>query len=290
MNGYRVDFSAFKPVTATAIDCRKKPVMLRREIALFVSYSPNGRLKPHVRHYLESLAREGIGIILVVAANLGFAGDEPWLYDLVDGLYVRANEGWDWACRAHVLALNSPLYRVDILYWLNDSLIGPVNQEAFHALLERLGADPAALVGLTANHQFGWHLQSYFLAFKRKALESLAFQQFVLDVRCLPTREHVINSYEIRFARKLEEGNITAAALFAPNPMDNPTVHNWRQLLEEGFPFLKQVVAITNDIQVADNSGWREALQELGYDVTLADRLLAELKNPSTLSVRRSSP
>ena len=161
-NGYRVDFSASKPVTAAAIDCRKKPEMLRSEVALFVSHSPNGGLKPHVRHYLESLAREGIGIILVIAADLGFAGDEPWLYDLVDGLYVRANEGWDWACWAHVLALNSHLYRANILYWLNDSLIGPVNQEAFHALLERARANPAALVGLTANHERGWHLLSLF--------------------------------------------------------------------------------------------------------------------------------
>jgi Rhamnan synthesis protein F len=288
-NGRWVDFSACKLVTATAIDCRKKPETLRREVALFVSHSPCGRLKPHVRHYLESLASEGIAVILVIAADLGFAGDEPWLYDLVDGLYVRANEGWDWACWAHVLALNPQLYRADVLYWLNDSLIGPVNQEAFHALLERLRANRAGLVALTANHECGWHLQSYFLAFKRQALESPAFQKFVLDAKCLPTREHVINGYEIRFARNLEEANITTAALFTPNRAHNPTVHNWKQLLEEGFPFLKQVVAITNDAQLADESGWRAALQHKGYDVTLADRLVAELANARALSGPGSS-
>jgi hypothetical protein len=134
-NDHQVDFSPPKPVTATAIECRKKPTLLHGEVALFVSHSPNGKLKPHVRHYLESLAREHIGIILVIAADMGFADDESWLYDLVDGLCVRANEGWDWACWAHVLRLNSNLYGADILYWLNDSVIGPVNQEAFHAVL-----------------------------------------------------------------------------------------------------------------------------------------------------------
>ena len=279
-NSYRVGYSACKPATATAIECRKKPV-LRREVALFVTHSPNGGLKPHVRHYLESLAREGIGITLIVAADRGFAGDEPWLYDLVDGLYVRANEGWDFACWAHVLLLNRHLYCADILYWLNDSLIGPVNQEALHALLERMRDNPAALVGLTANHQCGWHLQSYFLAIKRQALESLAFQEFVLDVECLPTKDDVINCYEIRFSRELEEANIVTAALFEPNLLRNPTLFNWKQLLEQGFAFLK-VLVITNDFPSIDNADWREELQRRGYDVALADRLLTELPSPQT--------
>jgi lipopolysaccharide biosynthesis protein len=262
------------------MECRKKPIALDRELALFVSHSPNGKLKPHVRHYLECLAREHVGIILVIAADAGFAGDESWLYDLVDGLYVRANEGWDWACWAHVLRLNRDLYRADILYWLNDSVIGPVNQEAFHVVLERLRTNPAALVGLTANYQFGWHLQSYFLAFKRQALESLAFKEFVLGVRCLPSRERVIHGYEIPFARKLKEAKVTAAALFAPNQTDNPTVHNWKQLLDEGFPFLKQVVAMCSDNTVVDNGGWRAALQQHGYDVALADWLRSWPSSP----------
>ena len=220
-NGYRADFSNSKPVTATAIECRKKP-QLRREVALLVTHSPNGTLKPHVRHYLQCLAREGIGTTLIVATDRGFADDEPWLYDLVDGLYVRSNEGFDFACWAHVLLLNSHFYRADILYWLNDSLIGPVNQEAFHALLERLRENPAALVGLTANEERGWHLQSYFLAIKRQALESRAFHEFMLDVKCVPTKEDVINGYEIRFSPKLGAANVSAAALFESNSRAQP--------------------------------------------------------------------
>lgn len=277
-NSYRADFSAAKPVTATAIECRKKSA-LRREVALFVTHSPSGRLKPHVRYYLESLAREEIGIILIVAADQEFSDYEPWLYDLVDGLYVRANEGWDFACWAHVLQLNSHLYEADILYWLNDSLIGPVNQTALHVLLERLRDNPAALIGLTANHERGRHLQSYFLAIKRQALDSLAFQEFVLEVECLPKKDDVINAYEIRFSRKLEEANVATAALFEPNPVRNPTLFNWKQLLETGFPFLK-INAIAGDIPEISKDGWREELQRYGYDVTLADRLLAELGIP----------
>lgn len=266
------------PVTSAAIDCRKQPSS-HSEVALFVTHSPNGRLKPHVRHYLESLDREGIGIILIVAADQGFTEDDPWLYDLLDGLYVRANAGWDFACWAHVLRLNRKLYRSNILYWLNDSLIGPVNQEAFHGLIGRVRKTSAGLVGLTVNYERGRHIQSYFLAFKQEALTSFAFHEFVLRVRSLADKDDVINAYEIKLSPKLEAAGVSTASIFEPKSIHNPTLFHWRELLEEGFPFLK-VLAVTGDVKQIDNTGWREALQNRGYDVRLADQVLFERRNP----------
>jgi glycosyltransferase involved in cell wall biosynthesis len=276
--GYDVDADAATPVTATPIECRKQP-SLHLEAALFVTHSPNGRLKPHVRHYLEALSREGIAITLIVAADRGFTEDGPWLRDLVDGLYVRGNEGWDFAAWAHVLRLNRPLFRAEILYWLNDSLIGPVNQDEFHTLLERVRQNPAGLVGLTANEERGRHLQSYFLAMKRPALTSLAFQKFLFDIQCFADKEDAINGYEIRFSPRLAAAGVTVAAIFEPSGEHNPTIYEWKTLLRQGFAFLK-VAAITNDIRHVDKSDWRETLQAHGYDVLLVDQLLAERANP----------
>lgn len=148
---------------------------------------------------------------------------------------MRANEGWDWAAWAHVLALNGDLDNAAILYWLNDSMIGPVNQKSFRAIVERVRASRAAIVGLTASHEFGWHLQSYFLAFKHPALQFRSLREFLREVVSLPTRERVIHSYEIPFTRNIEEMGLTTEALFAPNRKNNPTIHSWKQLLHEGF-------------------------------------------------------
>ena len=71
-NAFEVDFSTAKPASTAKIECRKRPI-LRREAALFITHSPNGKLKAHVRHYLESLAREDIGITLIVAADQGIS-------------------------------------------------------------------------------------------------------------------------------------------------------------------------------------------------------------------------
>jgi glycosyltransferase involved in cell wall biosynthesis len=273
-NAYLSDFSVAKLITETKIECRKRPSR-SGEVALFVAHSPNGRLKAHVRHYLEALVSEGIAVTLIVAADRGFTEDGPWLYDLVDGLYVRENEGWDFACWAHVLRLNRDLYGAEILYWLNDSLIGPVNQPAFHAMLERVRRQQTGLVGLTDNYERGYHIQSFFLAFKREALESLAFHEFLLSVKSFDDKDDVINSYEIRLAPKLKSGGVSISTIFASRGQQNPVVFYWREMLEDGFPFLK-ILAITNDIKYLDKDDWREVLHKHGYDVLLADQMLAE--------------
>jgi glycosyltransferase involved in cell wall biosynthesis len=145
--------------------------------------------------------------------------------------------------------------------------------------LGRVRREPAGLVGLTANHERGRHIQSYFLALKREALESFAFHEFLLSVKSFLDKEDVINAYEITLAPKLAASGVSVAAIFEPAEIYNPTIYNWKELLEEGFAFLK-VLAITNDIKHIDKSDWREVLQKHGYDVLLADRLLEERENP----------
>jgi hypothetical protein len=64
----RKQTSEFTAVTDAEIHCLKKP-LLCDEVALFVAHSRNGRLKPHVSHYLNSLRCQGIAVVLIVAAD-----------------------------------------------------------------------------------------------------------------------------------------------------------------------------------------------------------------------------
>ncbi len=276
---YQVDFSQGQDVDEVSVSCRKRPEGAR-EVALFVTHSAHGRLKPHVRHYLAALQKADISVTLIVAADNGFVDDENGLFDLVDGLYIRDNKGWDFACWAHILRLNRQFYDSEILYWLNDSLIGPINQTDFTDLLSRLRKTDAGMIGLTANYERGgYHLQSYFLAFKQDALRHLAFHEFIHTIRAMSDKEDVINGYEIRFSQTLQAAGIRIVALFEPVSIHNPTIHNWKHLIANGFPFLK-VLAITHDMTHIDQSGWREILQSGGYDVEIVDRLLTQKAFP----------
>ncbi len=264
-----------KPVEAAQLHCLQS-LPCEGEVALFVTHSPDGRLKPHLRHYLEALSAEGISIVLIVAADQPFQDADEWLRSLVKGLFVRENSGLDFAAWAHLLRRHRELNNSQILYLLNDSLIGPTNAADFHDLVSRIRESDADIVGMTENRERGWHVQSYFLAIKRGALSSFAFHQFMLDVVSFEDKDDVINNFEVQFAPVLIASGLKVKALFGSPSIHNPTIYHWRELLNEGFPFIK-VMTVRDDIAGVDKTGWQSALAEKGYDVSLAETLLAEL-------------
>lgn len=244
--------------------------------ALFVTHSPRGRIKPHVRHYMEALVREGIDVYLLIAADQPFVGDEPWLHALASGIFVRENVGLDFAAWAHVMRTHRAFFDCQTLYLLNDSLLGPTNQAAFHEVIERIESHPAVIVGLTDNYERGWHIQSYFLALKSDALRAGALHEFFRSIVAFDDKDDVINTYEVRFAPAMQAAGLRVGQLFDTYDEHNSTIFRWRQLLADGFPFIK-VMTVRDNIPFSDKSGWREALAAQGYDVRLADMLLDEL-------------
>jgi lipopolysaccharide biosynthesis protein len=277
---------SWSAVSDAEVRCLKKP-SLRDEVALFVTHSPHGRLRPHVHHYLESLGRQGIAVVLIVQANGALTAADADLMKGVDGIFMRQAKGYDFAAWAHVLRLHPELTRAKILYLLNDSLFGPTNDAAFGDLLRRLRDSPADVIGLTENEERGWHYQTYFLALKSRALASPAFQRFVIDIVSFDDQEDVINQYEVRLAAALQGAGLKLALLFPVFGSGDHTIFAWRSLLESGFPFLK-VKTVRDRWPGLDKTGWRELLAAKGYDVSLAERTLAEFA--ASTSVTAGSP
>jgi hypothetical protein len=272
------EVGSWVPVTDAEIQCLKQP-SFRDEVALFATHSPHGRLKPHVRHYLDSLKRQGIAVILIVNADGSvIAPQQIDKINGIDGMFVRWNEGYgyDFAAWAHILRLHPELFDAKILYLLNDSVIGPTNDAAFAALLTRLRNSTAGLIGLTENFEKGWHIQSYFLALKRPALSSIALRKFISDIVSYNDPEDVIDDFEIRLAPTLRAAGVSCEPMFAASDPRNPTIYHWKHLLLSGVPFIK-VKAMDGGIESSD---WRELLAAQGYDVSLAERTLAEAKAP----------
>jgi lipopolysaccharide biosynthesis protein len=262
-----------KSATAVEIDCRKVPAV-QPETSLFVSHSSDGHLKPHVRHYIEALVHEGIGVILIVNSDQGFTDDEPWLHELVDGLFVRANEGFDFAAWAHVLRLHPQLCRVKLLYLLNDSVIGPITKSAFHAAIERVRRSPGDLIGMTENYELGWHIQSYFLAVRARAMRTAAWRRFTRKIGSLSNKDDVVKTYEVQLASAMTRAGLKSSVVFKTEFRSDPTVYRWKELLEDGFPFVK-VKAIRDEIPGVDKADWRQTLAAFGFDVSIADDVLS---------------
>ncbi len=260
-----------RPVTHAEMSCLKKPAVAGGEAAIFISHSPDGMLKPHVRHYLRSLREHGIRVMLVVANDAPFVDTDAALDGLLDGLFVRENIGYDFAAWAHVLREFPEFYAADILYLLNDSMIGPLNHRKFGDVLNRIRASSADFVGLTDNYEGRWHVQSYFLALKNRALTAL--EDFMDEVMIFPGKRDVIHEYEIPLASFLCRQGLFCEVLFPSHDSSNPTMSGWRRLIHSGFPFVK-VAALRQEcatLDGVDKEGWRDLVNGEGFDVGIAE-------------------
>ena len=277
-----------QPVGRAQLTCWKQPAT-SGEVALFVTHSTDGHLKPHVPLYLNALRRHGIKPTLIIAADHPVAVAREELSDLVDGLYVRQNLGYDFAAWAHVLREAPKLFAANILYLLNDSVIGPLNEKKFTKVLHRLRHSNAAVVGLTDNFELCWHIQSYFIAVKKSAMGVL--EEFMEEVMILPDREDVISQYEITLTPAFREAGLAIEVLFPSKDNRNQTMSYWKRLIHAGLPFVKvsQLIRLSG----AEDTGWRELLKAEGFDPDVAERTIGgnyyEQKYRRELAVIRNS-
>jgi tetratricopeptide (TPR) repeat protein len=279
---------SWNALTRGGIRCVKTP-SFSGEMALFVTHSPHGRLKPHVCYYLESLKRQNISTILIVNADRPCESVVIKFGSMIDGVFVRQNEGYDFAAWADILRLHPELFDAEILYLLNDSVIGPTNDIAFRNILNRLRNSPADVVGLTENFDRAWHIQSYFLALKHRALSSAELHKFINGIVSYKDIDDVINECEVRFASTLKAAGLNCEPMFAATDVRDPTIYHWKRLVQSGFPFVK-VKTIRGVFAGVDISDWRQLLALQGYDVSIAERTLAEFSTCSAVGTGGGEP
>lgn len=218
------------------------------EVCFFVSHAPEPTLKRHVRHHIEQLLRAQVQVVLAINADVPLEQMqvEPALLDRLAGAYVRQNLGFDFAAWAHLWSLAGDASGWTRLYLVNDSIVGPLDTDAFDRMLQRIRASRADLVALTQSALPVPHLQSFFLVFNAPALASDALRGFFARVLNLPTKGEVIDVYETRLTRMLAAQGLRGEAVFPPLGTDphssNDTSFRWGALIRAGFPYVKTMV------------------------------------------------
>lgn len=250
------------------------------EVAILVTHAPAGRLKPHVRPFIDRFNCSGINVMLVVVADrpLELLPEE---IEAASGIVVRENVGYDFGAWAHALRIEPALYGAATLILTNDSIVPTGDEEAFGAMVARIRQSRADVVGLTASHEYGWHISSYFIALKPKALGSWAFQHFMRDIRYLDDKDAIIRTYEVPFAARMRAGGLRVEALYTGRYSSNPTLFSWKELVQQGFPFVKLLLLRQQFLDSADwpepikraltvlRTEWRPVLKAAGFDVDL---------------------
>ncbi len=261
-----------------------------KRLVIFAHYDAQDEIKRFIVHSLRALHEACERVVFVSNAQLPPAELDK-IRPFCAEIELRENVGFDFGMWRHAIE------RVDLEAWdelllTNSSVFGPVLP--LGPVLDRMAEEPCDAWGMTENVEIAWHLQSYFLAFRRPVLTSPLFKKFWASVLPFRDKEQVIRSYEVGLSRLLLDYGFRLRA-FAPtqsleipgssklfNALGeslwarmrsrrvNPTCGYPLPLLRAGMPFVKAEVLRDNPLG-ADLGPVLEAMEQAGFDMSLVE-------------------
>jgi lipopolysaccharide biosynthesis protein len=191
----------------------------------------------YVFHYLQALNSCGFSLVFLTTSSLKSVELER-LRTLTHLVVQRSNTGYDFAAWTLALDLFPEALQASTLLLANDSVYGPLCD--LKSLFEEMSKRKVDFWGITASNELQYHLQSYFLCFRSRALRHPAFRSFFVSDEAPPSKHRVIQGYETRLTRCLAEAGLTHDTYLRPLvTLANPTLTGSLHVLQSGCPFLK---------------------------------------------------
>jgi lipopolysaccharide biosynthesis protein len=244
-------------------------------VCLYVCFARDNRIASHAIFAMKAARADGIYVVCIAVKEYfdgPFVDPGP---EIADALCVRANKGWDFAAWAATLKRYPQLWEQEALLFMNDSVIGPIRPMS--ELWKTIHGAEAAAFGMTESIEVRRHIQSYWMYFKRSALENKKFRLYWDGIMNLENKLDVILCYETTLTYYCEDIGINVGCLFEYRSegvtLINPTHVQWLKLLERGFPFIKTNLLRENPQRI-DISSWVSQVLRLGLDGRLVQRLL----------------
>lgn len=244
---------------------------------IFVHFDADGGLSPSAVKLL-AWYRQHITRLIVVSNSPLVASHRDELLSFATDIIVRENEGYDFGAWRDAINALGPLDAYDELCLANDSVLGPL----FPAtnLFDRVSALPFDVCGLVASWEYGWHIQSWFVCYKRSAFTSEAFRDFWRRIEAHESKTGLIEHYEVGLSKVLSDAGLSLGALFSARkspgllarlavatrntslaepdrsielarrlrhlPELNPMHFQWRAVLAAGIPLIKRELLRNN--------------------------------------------
>jgi hypothetical protein len=240
-------------------------------VAVVAQWSPG----PYVMRSTAALvgALDAAGYQVVVSSSCEADDALDWDQPLPDGVVVlrRPNVAYDFGSWSAALGRFPAIAAADRVLLVNDSMAGPFRP--LGPVLDAFAASPADAWSLTDSDQFGHHLQSYFLGFRRGVLARPALARFWAGIRHHDDKMDIIFQNELGLSALLRDEGCTVEVAFPYRTVvdegENPVIIGWRRLLEAGFPFLKR--EILRDPSVAPDGDQAAAVVEQLTGCVVAD-------------------
>jgi len=228
------------------------PLQQLDKVAVLAHYSDQAEVSRSVATLVRELTAADFDV-LVVSAGTPMV---PLVWS--DGLpartsvYRRENIGYDFGTWASALAAFPQIAASPRVLLVNDSMVGPFSSMApiLDGFVGSTRSSSAAVEpvppvwGLVGADDRGVHVQSHTVGYRDGVLKRSELRTFWRDIRMLPSKQQVIDRYEIGLAEVLRKAQIDVEVVFpstlvVPEGL-NATGQGWRRLLDFGFPFVKR--------------------------------------------------
>ncbi|MFG1465093.1 rhamnan synthesis F family protein [Xanthobacter sp. DSM 24535] len=237
-------------------------------VCLLVTAAADGRPFNHTLRLCADFKAHGFQVVLIVATDrpdLDCLDPGP---EVADAVVTRENHGYDFAAWAAALRYLPEVWAAPEVLFANDSVYHAA--PALAATLGRMRTNPAGVVALTESTELARHFQSYLFLYKAAALAHPAARAFWGEVRSLGDKLQIIREYEVAQRAVLEQAGLDVEILFPAAPGgvqgENQLHQGWRDLITQGFPFVKVQLLRDNPYGV-DLAGWRAFLDRAEFDV-----------------------
>lgn len=253
--------------TWTRPEIRKKA---NSPFMIYVHWDPYGRIRKDI--YDQLCAYQKHSRIAFVSASpelIDRSDDLELLKNQCDVILVRRNEGYDFGSwRAGIAFCDCFIRNADWLILVNDSCYGPLG--SIDHIFAELDCAQGDVVGLTDNTEISYHLQSYFIAYRKRVHQSPLFKCFWGQIGVWDSKMDLIRNYEIGWSRVLDRAGFSLGALCSNHAYGNQTHLDWQSLIvNRKFPFLKVELVRDNPLGV-DLSGLVPFLKKHKFEAVLS--------------------
>ncbi len=207
-------------------------------LAIFASYSSNGKIADYVVHYLKGLKEVCDAIIFVASSPLiptelnkikkFVVYAEAKVHNEYDfGSYKR---GYQWA------ANNKLLNKTKELVLCNDSCYAPIYplHDMFHTMINR----HLDMWGVSDSKEIAYHIQSYFMVFNPRVFTHPAFEQFLNNVQAEANFHEVVRKYEVGISQLVQNAGFSLGA-YLSHDQQNVTQYPLT-MLDQKAPMIKR--------------------------------------------------
>ena len=217
-----------------------KSKLQKKYIAVFAHYDKHNIVDDYVLYYLENLKLIADKIIFVSDNNLPEI-EQNKLQNLCHKVIAEKHGEYDFGSYKRGLEEAYKLSdEFDSIIIANDSCYGPL--KPLVNIFQPMEYSDCDFWGLTVNQEIYLpHLQSYFVVFNKKIINSEIFRNFFRKVKCEDNKDDIIENYEIALTSEfINQGfkmDSFIKKIFEKNPILELDLFIF--LMKNDFPFFK---------------------------------------------------